>query len=233
MCPILKATGVTKKFNENETVLKGVDLEVAENSFTVILGPSGSGKSTLMNVMSGLLKPTSGQVKYKEQDIVRMSRTELADWKRNCVGNIFQNYLLLPNLTVKENILIGLPDTGNGLKVGEVAALLGIDSLMNKFPAQLSGGQQQRTAIARAIIKHPDILFCDEATGALDEENSKSVIRLLHGIHKDYGTTILFITHNLKIAETAERIIIMKDGRIASNKTNEHPLSPDKLDWGV
>lgn len=193
MAPILKVSGVTKKFNENEIVLKGVNLEVTENSFTVILGPSGSGKSTLLNVMSGLLKPTTGEVLYKEMDIVQMSNKELADWKRNDISNVFQNYLLLPNLSVEENIAIGLPDKGNGLKVGEVAKLLGIDNLLLKFPSQLSGGQQQRVAIARAIIKNPAVLFCDEATGALDEENSKSVIRLLHKIHETYGTTILIV----------------------------------------
>lgn len=233
MGAILKVSDVTKRFHENEIVLKGVNLEIEESSFTVILGPSGSGKSTLLNVMSGLLRPTTGQTLYKDIDVVQMSQKDLADWKRNEISNIFQNYLLLPNLTVEENIVIGLPDAGSGLKIDEVTKLLGIDDLLQKFPTQLSGGQQQRIAIARGIIKKPAVLFCDEATGALDEENSKSVMRLLHKIHKTYGTTILFITHNRKIAETAERAIFMKDGVIVKDTRNEQPLTVDEVKWGI
>ncbi len=233
MAAILRVQDVTKRFHENEIVLRGVNLEVKESSFTVILGPSGSGKSTLLNVMSGLLRPTTGQVLYKETDVVQMSQKELAGWKRNEISNIFQNYFLLPNLTVEENIIIGLPDTGSGLKVDEVTRLLGIDDLLQKFPTKLSGGQQQRIAIARGIIKNPAVLFCDEATGALDEENNKSVMRLLHKIHETYGTTVLFITHNMKIAETAERVIFIKDGVIVQDTRNENPLTVDEVNWGV
>lgn len=233
MAAILRVKDVTKRFHENEIVLRGVNLEVEESSFTVILGPSGSGKSTLLNVMSGLLRPTTGQVLYKETDVVQMSQKELAGWKRNDISNIFQNYFLLPNLTVEENIIIGLPDTGSGLKVDEVTRLLGIDDLLQKFPTKLSGGQQQRIAIARGIIKNPAVLFCDEATGALDEENNKSVMRLLHKIHETYGTTVLFITHNMKIAETAERVIFIKDGVIVQDTRNENPLTVDEVNWGV
>lgn len=233
MKPIIRAEKIIKKFNENETVLNGVDLSISSNSFNVILGASGSGKTTLLNIMSGLLKPTSGKIYYQELEITSFSNSQMSNLKRNEISNIFQNYLLLPNLTVAENIRIGISPVRKSLPLNEVTEMLGIDDILSKFPSQLSGGQQQRTSIARAIIKNPKVLFCDEATGALDEDNSKRVIKLLHLIKKQYGVTIIFITHNLKIANTAERIITIKDGLIHKDMWNKAPISADEMSWEV
>lgn len=202
------------------------------NSFTVLLGPSGSGKTTLLNILSGLLKPSSGKVYYKDKAITEFSKNQLADWKRKNVSNIFQSYLLLNNLTVRENIEIGMFSPDNGLPLDELSHLLEIHHLLDKFPSELSGGQQQRVAIARAVIKKPDILFCDEATGALDENNSKKVVALLHHLKQSLGLTVIFVTHNLQIAETADRVITIKDGLIHQDKINQNPISAYEMIWG-
>lgn len=215
--------------------MKGVQLEVEENTFTVILGPSGSGKSTLLNIMSGMLKPTAGRVWFRGEEVTSLRENDLAKWKRNHVGNIFQNYLLLENLTVRENIEIGkrqkpAADEEN-LNFDELVKMLQIEDLLDKFPGQLSGGQQQRVAIARAVIKKPEVLFCDEATGALDEENSKKVVELLHELKKRYGITILFITHNHQISYTADRVIMIKNGQISHDYVNESPIEAKDMVW--
>lgn len=202
------------------------------NSFTVLLGPSGSGKTTLLNILSGLLKPSSGKVYYKDKAITEFSKNQLADWKRKNVSNIFQSYLLLNNLTVRGNIEIGMFSPDNGLPLDELSHLLEIHHLLDKFPSELSGGQQQRVAIARAVIKKPDILFCDEATGALDENNSKKVVALLHHLKQSLGLTVIFVTHNLQIAETADRVITIKDGLIHQDKINQNPISAYEMIWG-
>jgi putative ABC transport system ATP-binding protein len=233
MKAIIKAEKIIKKFNDNETVLKGVDLSISENSFNVLLGASGSGKTTLLNIMSGLLRPTSGKVFYQDSEITSLNNSQMSNLKRTEISNVFQSYLLLPNLTVAENIRIGISKDRKALPFKEIIKMLGIDDILNKFPAQLSGGQQQRTSIARAIIKNPKVLFCDEATGALDEDNGKRVIKLLHLIKRQYGITIIFITHNLKIANTAERIITIKDGLIYKDMKNETSGNADEMIWEI
>ena len=235
MKTIIKAEGIYKTFQDEEEILKGVQLEVEENTFTVILGPSGSGKSTLLNIMSGMLKPTAGRVWFRGEEVTSLRENDLAKWKRNHVGNIFQNYLLLENLTVRENIEIGkrqkpTADEEN-LDFDELVKMLQIEDLLDKFPGQLSGGQQQRVAIARAVIKKPEVLFCDEATGALDEENSKKVVELLHELKKRYGITILFITHNHQISYTADRVITIKNGKISHDYVNESPIEAKDMVW--
>jgi len=231
---ILTAEKIVKRFHENETVLNGVDLSISSNSFNVILGASGSGKTTLLNIISGLLRPTSGKVLYNGSELTAFNSSQMADLKRNDIGHIFQSYLLLPNLTAEENIRIGMTTSREtSLPFGEITAMLGIDDILHKFPSQLSGGQQQRVSVARAIIKNPKILFCDEATGALDEENSRRVIKLLHSIKQQYGVTVVFITHNLRIADTAERVITMKDGRIHHDRRNHAPISADEMSWEI
>ncbi len=231
MTSILKADGITKTFAK-EKVIKDISLEIAENTFSVLLGPSGSGKSTLLNILSGLLKPTSGVVSHRGRDIADLSEEALAEWKRSCTGNIFQNYLLLNNLNVRENIEVGINKKCDALDFLQLTKILEIDNLLDKFPAHLSGGQQQRVAIARAVIKKPDILFCDEATGSLDEANSKKVVSLLHSLQKAFGITVLFVTHNLQIAETADRVITIKDGRIFQDLQQENPIRPEEMIWG-
>ena len=231
MQPILKAENITKTFNNQEKILKGISVEFNQNSFTVILGPSGCGKTTLLNILSGLLKPTSGDLWFLEKKITDLSHNQLADWKRDHIGSVFQNYLLLNNLTIKENINIGISPNSKPIPFDQLTHLLEIDTLLDKFPAQLSGGQKQRVAIARAVIKKPHILFCDEATGALDEANSKKVVALLQDLKNAFGITILFVTHNLQIAKTADRILTLKDGQLYQDQINSNPISAYDMDW--
>lgn len=231
MQSILIAEKITKQFGEQE-VLKGIDLSIWENTFTAVLGPSGSGKSTLLNILSGLNRPSSGKVICGAIEVSNLNESKLADWKRNHVGNVFQNYLLLNNLTAEENIKIGIAPDRTPLPFDRLVHLLEIKDILTKLPAQLSGGQQQRVAIARAGIKCPDLLFCDEATGALDEANSKKVVALLHKVKMNFGITVLFTTHNQQIAKTADRIITIKDGLIAGDTENKNPIKANEMVWG-
>ena len=231
MIPVLSAEGITKNYGK-EKVLKGITLTLYKETFTAILGPSGCGKSTLLQILSGMTKPTGGLIRFENIIVTSLSPSQLADWKRATIGNVFQNYLLLNNLTAEENIKTGIcPDT-KPLAFESLVHMLELDGLLDKFPAQLSGGQQQRVAIARAVIKGARLLFCDEATGALDEENSKKVVRLLHHLKATFGVTILFATHNKEIARTANRVLIMKDGMLLNDITNEDPISADDMVWG-
>lgn len=222
---------VSKIYSNKEQVLKNVSVVFQKNTFNVLLGQSGSGKSTLLNIMSGLLHPSQGEV-YVDGDVInRLGEKELAFIRRNKISNIYQNYMLLSELTVRENIELGKGD--KSLDFNEIAQVLGIEKIVDKYPSQLSGGQRQRVAIARAVIKKPEILFCDEATGALDEENSKQVVKLLHDMKEKYGISIIFATHNLKIAKTADRIITIKDGTIVNDYINKVPMSPLEINWGI
>lgn len=228
---VMAAEGITKEFG-TEKVIKGISLEIHENTFTAILGPSGSGKSTLLNILSGLIRPTNGRVMFGDEVVTDYNEARLADWKRAEVGNVFQNYLLLNNLTAEENIKIGINPSGTPIAFDRLTRILQIDDILKKFPAQLSGGQQQRVAIARAVIKCPRLLFCDEATGSLDEANSKKVVELLHSIKSTFGTTILFTTHNAQIADTANRVLTIKDGLLHRDMNNETPIPANEMVWG-
>lgn len=228
---VMAAEGITKEFG-NEKVIKGISLKIHENTFTVILGPSGSGKSTLLNILSGLIRPTNGRVMFGDEVVTDYNEARLADWKRAEVGNVFQNYLLLNNLTAEENVKIGINPGDTPIAFDRLTRILQIDDILKKFPAQLSGGQQQRVAIARAVIKCPRLLFCDEATGSLDEANSKKVVELLHSIKSTFGTTILFTTHNAQIADTANRVLTIKDGLLHRDMTNENPIPANEMVWG-
>ncbi len=231
MKTILKSENIKKKYGK-ESVVDGISLDIYENTFTVICGPSGSGKSTLLNILSGLIRPTAGKVWYEDKVISDYSEPQLADWKRLEVGNVFQSYMLLNNLTVEENIKISIAPGKTPLSFDRLTRMLEIDSILDKFPAQLSGGQQQRVAIARAVIKAPRLLFCDEATGALDEANSKKVVELLHSLKSAFGVTILFTTHNAQIAETADRVLTIKNGMLHKDVMNENPISAKDMVWG-
>lgn len=231
MNEILSAKSIIKKYNDKTTAVNNISVDIIKNTFTTLIGQSGSGKSTLLNIMSGLLAPTSGSVIYKNKDITKFSDSNLSAFRRNDIGQIFQNYYLLPNLTVEENIQIGIIEKNQYHFLKELASTLGIDNLLYKFPSELSGGEKQRVAIARALIKNPDILFCDEATGALDEENSKNVVALLHELKLKYGLTIIFITHNYEIAKTSERIITIKNGKIYKDMLNTNPILPSQMSW--
>lgn len=229
---IMKAENIKKDYR-TESVVKGIYLEIREETFVAILGPSGSGKSTLLNILSGLIRPTSGQVKYEGKSITDYSESQLADWKRAEVGNVFQKYLLLNSLTAGENIKIGIAPGKTTIAFDRLVNILELGGVLDKFPAQLSGGQQQRVAIARAFIKAPRLLFCDEATGALDEANSKKVVELLHTLKSTFGTTILFVTHNEQIAQTADRIISIKNGLLHQDIINENPILAANMAWGM
>ena len=231
MTSILNAENITKDYG-NEKILKGISLTIYKDTFTAILGPSGSGKSTFLNILSGITQPTTGIVRYEDRMVTDFTQSQLADWKRADVGNVFQNYLLLNNLTAEENIKVGICPGITPLAFDRLTHLLELDDLLSKFPSQLSGGQQQRVAIARAVIKAPRLLFCDEATGSLDEANSKKVVALLHNLKSTFGITILFTTHNEQIAHTANRVITMKDGLISNDVTNETPISSNDMVWG-
>ena len=231
MAAIMHAENVTKDYGL-EKVVKGITLDIQDDSFAVVLGQSGSGKSTLLNILSGQIRPTSGKIQYNGQNVTGFTEGQLADWKRTEISNVFQNYLLLNNLTAEENIRIGIAPGKESLNFDRLVGILQIKDVLKKFPAQLSGGQQQRVAIARAVIKGPSILFCDEATGALDEANSKKVIELLHSLKSTFGIAILFTTHNMQIAKTADRIITIKDGLLHSDETNEAPIAAGQMVWG-
>ncbi len=228
---LIEVKGVGKSYSVQENVLKKIDLDIEENTFNVLLGQSGSGKSTLLNIMSGLLSPSSGGAYIDGTDINHIREKQLADIRRNRISNIYQDYMLLSELTVRENIELGKGK--NNIPLNEIADALGIGSLLDKYPSQLSGGQRQRTAIARAVIKKPEVLFCDEATGALDEENSRQVVQLLHDMKEKYGITVVFATHNLKISMTADRVITLKDGTVIKDERNPAPRSPMEIDWGI
>lgn len=231
MAILLQAENITKSFDQEE-VLKGISLDIEENTFIAVLGPSGSGKSTMLNAISGLMRPTSGIVKYDGKVVSEYSEAQLAEWKRNEVGHVFQNYLLLENLTVEENIKVGISHAKASFSFDRLVKILELENHLKHFPAQLSGGQQQRVAIARAVIKCPKLLFCDEATGALDEKNSKKVVELLHTIKRELGVTILFTTHNHQIAQTADRVITIKDGRLYKDIINTAPIAANEMVWG-
>ncbi|MCI7792520.1 MAG: ABC transporter ATP-binding protein [Lachnospiraceae bacterium] len=231
MAILLQAENITKSFDQEE-VLKGISLDIEENTFTAVLGPSGSGKSTMLNVISGLMRPTSGIVKCDGKVVSEYSEAQLAEWKRNEVGHVFQNYLLLENLTVEENIKVGISHAKASFSFDRLVKILELENHLKHFPAQLSGGQQQRVAIARAVIKCPKLIFCDEATGALDEKNSKKVVELLHTIKRELGVTILFTTHNHQIAQTADRVITIKDGRLYKDIINTAPIAANEMVWG-
>lgn len=230
MIPVLSAENITKDYGK-EQILKGITLTLYKETFTAILGPSGCGKSTLIHILSGMAKPTGGLVRYENIIVTDLPPTQLADWKRSAIGNVFQNYLLLNNLTAEENIKVGICPGTTPLAFERLVRILELDGLLDKFPAQLSGGQQQRVAIARAVIKGARVLFCDEATGALDEGNSKKVVGLLHHLKAVFGVTVLFATHNKEIARTANRVLFMKDGMLVNDMVNENPISADDMLW--
>lgn len=220
----LEVKDVRKSYGENGSymeVLKGISTGVEKGQMCVIYGPSGSGKSTFLNAVGGLDKIDSGSIKVDGEEISKLSDEKLSIYRRDYIGYIFQFYNLIPNLTVRENIEVCKYLTKDPLNMDELLKTLGITGEQNKFPSQLSGGQQQRCAIARALIKNPKLLLCDEPTGALDSKTSRDILILLEEINKKYGTTILIVTHNTVIKDMVHRVIKIKDGMISKDYTNE------------
>lgn len=221
-----------KHYGEGETLvnaLDGVSLSLNEGRIYIILGPSGSGKSTLLNMIGGLDSLDSGEITIADRNISGSDKKKLIDYRREDVGFVFQFYNLIPDLTVQENIEVVSDISKNPLDIEEVMTALDIEKYRNRFPKELSGGQQQRAAIARALIKNPKILLCDELTGALDSKSSRSVLKFIEKINEQFKTTIIIITHNEAIADMADSVIKIKDGRIADYTENPHKLSAEEL----
>lgn len=212
-------------------VLKGINFEVEKGKICVLLGPSGSGKSTLLNIIGGIDDADLGYVSIDSEKTKDMKEKELTRYRRKNLGYVFQMYNLIPNLNVKENIEVGAYLSDSPLDINELLNTLGLYEHRHKLPNQLSGGQQQRTAIGRAIVKNPDILLCDEPTGALDYHTSKEILKLIEDVNKKYGNTVIMVTHNDAIQNMADRVIKLRDGQIRDNIVNNSKLSAADLEW--
>lgn len=227
-------TNVTKSYKTGEHELKaldGVSFSVDQGKFIVILGPSGAGKSTLLNMLGGLDSPTDGKIIVNGRDISRLSSNELADYRASTVGFVFQFYNLIPTLTVYENVALVREISPNALEPDELLKEVGLYDHRNNFPSELSGGEQQRVSIARALAKNPQLLLCDEPTGALDSETGVLVLKLLLSMAKNHGKTIVIVTHNQSIAKIADVIIRVKNGRLRSIEEQTEPLDVDEVEW--
>jgi putative ABC transport system ATP-binding protein len=232
--PVFVARGLTKIYRMGEVevqALRGVDLEIDAGEFVVLLGPSGSGKSTLLNILGGLDTATSGQVWWRDHDLVHATEYELTQYRREHVGFVFQFYNLIPSLTVRENVALVTDLVAHPMAPEEALHLVGLGHRLDHFPSQLSGGEQQRVAIARAIAKRPDELLCDEPTGALDYTTGVVVLEAIARINQELGTTAVVITHNTAIAGMADRVLRLADGCIIAVEHNPHKLSPRELHW--
>ena len=231
---MLALHNITKDYLTGENTvhaLKGLDLEFRGSEFVSILGPSGCGKTTLLNIIGGIDSADEGNLVIDGERLADMSEKKLSLYRRKHLGYIFQMYNLIPNLTVRENIEVGAYLSDKPLDVDELLHTLGIYEHQRKLPNQLSGGQQQRTAIGRAIVKNPDILLCDEPTGALDYKTSKEILKLIETVNQKYGNTIVMVTHNDAIKDMADRVVKLRDGMIRKNYLNEHKIPAAELDW--
>ena len=232
--PVFHARGLTKTYHVGDVdvlALRAVDLDLYPGELVVILGASGSGKSTLLNILGGLDTPTSGTVRFRDHELTAADADDLTLFRREHVGFVFQFYNLIPSLTARENVQLVTDIAESPMRPEDALALVGLSERLDHFPAQLSGGEQQRVAIARAIAKRPDVLLCDEPTGALDFETGRLVLEALASVNRELGTTTVVITHNAVIAEMADRVIRISSGRIAEERRNERPLSPSELSW--
>ncbi|MFO0876169.1 MAG: ABC transporter ATP-binding protein [Gemmataceae bacterium] len=231
---VFQARGLTKVYRMGEVevhALRGVDLDLFEREFVVLLGPSGSGKSTLLNILGGLDVPTSGTVHYRDHDLTAADDVGLTRYRRDHVGFVFQFYNLIPSLTARENVALITDIAQNPLPAEEALALVGLGERLDHFPAQMSGGEQQRVAIARAIAKRPDVLLCDEPTGALDVRTGILVLEAIERVNRELGTTTAVITHNAVIAGMADRVIALSDGQVASVRQNPGKIAAHQLVW--
>lgn len=225
---------VSKRYHMGEVevqALRAIDLDLYEGEFVVLLGPSGSGKSTLLNILGGLDIPTSGQVYFRDRDLTHASEAELTRFRRQWVGFIFQFYNLIPSLTARENVALVTEIARHPMRPEAALELVGLSNRLDHFPAQMSGGEQQRVAIARAIAKRPEVLLCDEPTGALDYQTGKLVLEALATVNQELGTTTAVITHNAGIAGMADRVITLRSGEIVRVERHDHKATPAELEW--
>ena len=230
----LEITGIRKSFGAGDSrveVLKGIDLSIEKGEFCVLLGPSGSGKSTLLNIIGGIDTPDSGDISIRGEKMADMNERRLTIYRRKHLGYIFQMYNLIPNLTVRENIEVGAYLSDKPLEIDELLHTMGLFEHRRKLPNQLSGGQQQRCAIGRAIVKNPDILLCDEPTGALDYNTSKDILTLIETVNQKYGNTVIMVTHNDPLRQMADRVVRLHDGGIRKNYLNEHKMKASEIEW--
>jgi putative ABC transport system ATP-binding protein len=231
---VFRAIGITKVYNMGEVdvhALRGVDLDLSESEFIVLLGPSGSGKSTLLNILGGLDVPSSGHVYYRDRDLTIAGEAALTEYRRHHIGFVFQFYNLIPSLTARENVGLVTEIVENPMAPEEALGLVNLADRMDHFPAQLSGGEQQRVAIARAIAKRPAVLLCDEPTGALDISTGIVVLEAIARVNRELGTATVVITHNASIAAMADRVVHLSDGHIVSIECNTQRRSPQELSW--
>ena len=232
--PVFVARAVTRTFRSGATevhALRGIDLELYAGEFVVLLGPSGSGKSTLLNILGGLDVPTSGSVRFRDHDLTSWDDAALTHYRREHVGFVFQFYNLMPTLTARENVAVVTDIARDPMSPEEALRRVGLGDHLDRFPAELSGGEQQRVAIARSIAKRPDVLLCDEPTGALDVKTGITVLEVIERLNRELGTTTVIITHNAVIAAMADRVITLSDGRIASLQCNPARASAASLVW--
>ena len=230
----IEINSIRKHFGEGESrveVLNGINAKIEKGEICVLLGPSGSGKSTLLNIIGGIDAADSGFISINGEKTADMNEKKLTQYRRKHLGYIFQMYNLIPNLNIKENVEVGAYLSEKRLDVDELLHTLGLYEHRHKLPNQLSGGQQQRTAIGRAIVKNPDILLCDEPTGALDYKTSKEILRLIEEVNRKYGNTVIMVTHNDALKNMADRVFMLRDGMIRNNYTNEKRIPVSELDW--
>ena len=226
---MIRLKEICKSYNGRE-VLKGINLEITDQDYLVILGASGSGKSTLLNVLSGLEKPDSGHVYYGEEDLSQLTEGQLTAFRRAQIAFIFQQYFLLPNLTVEQNVKMGANLAGNQDYV-RILEALGLGDKLQHYPSQLSGGEQQRVAIARALAKRPRVLFLDEPTGALDEATGRQILAYISSLQEELGFTLVMVTHNANIAQMAKTVVHINSGQIQSIETNSQPKTAYEIGW--
>ena len=234
MMAIIEFRDVTRVYTSGDHELRaldGVNLSLEEGQFIVVLGPSGAGKSTLLNLLGGLDSPTSGSILANGRDISGLTGDALAEYRASTVGFVFQFYNLIPTLTVYENVALVKQICPDALDAGDMIARVGLSDHLEQFPAELSGGEQQRVSIARALAKNPKILLCDEPTGALDSRTGVVVLKLLLSMARDFGKTIVVVTHNQNIARMADTVVRVKNGRIVSCEAQAHPLAAEEVDW--
>ncbi len=230
----LEIKGIKKHFGEGESrveVLKGIDIGIEKGEICVLLGPSGSGKSTLLNIIGGIDSADEGYISINGEKTAEMNEKQLTLYRRKHLGYVFQMYNLIPNLNIKENIEVGAYLSDHSLDVDDLLKTLGLYEHRHKLPNQLSGGQQQRTAIGRAIVKNPDILLCDEPTGALDYNTSKEILKLIEEVNRKYGNTVVMVTHNSAIQQMADRVVKLRDGVVRKDYVNEEKISATELEW--